>query len=277
MQTRSGLSWGVSRQPVREVDGAGSQVMAPWSSCSRRACIYMASGRAPRVKRIVVVGTQHEEKGLTNVASLLSLLEQLRPEVIYMESPPEAFEDYFNNTRKSLEAAAATRYRADCRVELVPVDLPTPAAKFFQDSQTLFEAVERSSRTYCRLVDQHRCRVGAYGFAYLNSAYCKEYFSQLHEAVREAVARIGDHKLIATYDSWTRTHRLRDEGMMANIEKHARQVSFSTAVFLVGVAHRHSMNSVRPSQQEAEAIPLNWEFIELLENPNRSEHDASAC
>lgn len=219
------------------------------------------------MKRVVVVGTQHEEKGLTNVASLLSLLEQLRPEVIYLESPPAAFEDYLNGTRRSLEAAAATRYRADCGVELVPVDLPTPAAEYFQDSQTLFEAVERSSRTYCRLVDKHRYRVGAYGFAYLNSAYCKEYFSQLHEAVRDAVARNGDHKLAATYDSWMRTHRLRDEGMMANIENHARQVPFSTAVFLVGVAHRHSMIAVRPSQPGAGTTPLDWEFVELLENP----------
>jgi len=40
------------------------------------------------MKRIAVVGTVHEEKGLANVPGLLAILERIQPELIFLEIPP---------------------------------------------------------------------------------------------------------------------------------------------------------------------------------------------
>src|SRR5207247_10063342 len=107
------------------------------------------------MKRLSVVGTVHEEKGRANTSGLVGILERIKPEVIFLEIPPAAFDDHFNGDRGNLESTAVSRYRENHRVDLIPVDLPTPDGAFFAKHRDLCMRINRTSPDYCRLVVWH--------------------------------------------------------------------------------------------------------------------------
>jgi len=77
------------------------------------------------MKRVSLVGTVHEEAGLASISGLLGILERITPEVIFLEIPSGAFDDYSKGSRRNLESTAVSRYHEMRHVDLVPVDLPT--------------------------------------------------------------------------------------------------------------------------------------------------------
>lgn len=221
------------------------------------------------MKRVSVVGTVHAEKGRANTSALLAILERIKPEVIFLEIPSAAFDDHFNGNSGNLESTAVSRYRENHRVDLIPVDLPTPDAGFFAKHQHLSKRIERTSPDYRRLVHWHSQNVSAHGFAYLNSKDCSDLFSQLHEAMLAAIAKDVDHRLLAeVYDLWIRTNELREKGMTKNIENHCRQASFRSAVFLVGAAHRQPIIDLSRSEPRAATSTIQWVFGRFLEEPS---------
>src|SRR6266576_2782232 len=221
------------------------------------------------MKRVSVVFTEHEENGLVNASGLLAILERITPEVIFLECPSAAFDDYFNGNPGNLEAAAVSRYRENHRIDLIPVDLGTPDADFFAKPEHLSKRIERTSPDYRRLVDWHSQNVSAHGFVYLNSKDCSDLFSQLHEAMLAAIEKDVDHRLLAeVYDLWIRTNGLRDKGMMKNIENHCRQASFSNAAFLVGAAHKQAIIDLSRSEPRAASSTIQWDFGGFLEESN---------
>ena len=221
------------------------------------------------MKRVSVVFTEHDENGLANTSGLLAILERIKPEVIFLECPPAAFVGYLNGTHAKLEPTAVSRYRENHRVDLIPVDLPTPDEDFFAKHRDLNRRIERTSPDYRRLVDWHSQNVSAHGFAYLNSKDCSDLSSQLHEAMLAAIKKDVDHRLLAeVYDLWIRTNELRDKGMMKNIEKHCRQASFSSAAFLVGAAHRQCIINLSRRAPGAASSTIQWDFAGFLEETN---------
>ena len=154
--------------------------------------------------RVSVVFTEHEESGLANVSGLLAILERIKPEVIFLECPPAAFDSYLNGTHAKLESSAVNRYRETRPVELIPVDLPTPEAALFTNHRDLIERIARTGPEYDRFASWHRQYVSAHGFAYLNSAHCSDLFSKRHEAILTAIEKLAEPRLAECYDSWSR-------------------------------------------------------------------------
>jgi transposase len=59
-----------------------------------------------------LVCTVHQETGRATVAELHAILEHIRPEVIFLEAPPEAFDDFYQNgSQENLESTAVRQYR----------------------------------------------------------------------------------------------------------------------------------------------------------------------
>lgn len=198
--------------------------------------------------RVLVVGTYHAEKGLVTVSRLVALLERIRPEVIFLELPSAALGDFLHGTRSNLESTAVRRYREENReVLLEAVDLPKPHDGFFREQRFLVEKVERTSRKYCRLVDENARCIEEFGFAYLNSERSSQAWSAINEEERDTVEwladrRAVDHQRVAeAYESWTTMNERREEAMLTRIDNYARLHPFTTGVFLIGAAHRHSI------------------------------------
>ncbi len=216
------------------------------------------------MKRVSVIFTEHEESGVANASELVAILERINPEVIFLECPPAAFDDYLNGAHAELEATAVNRYRALHPVDLVPVDLPTPEGDFFAAFREVVERVARTGPEYDRIASCHRQYVAAHGFTYLNSAHCSNLFSKHHEAILTAIAKLADRKLADCYDTWIRTNKLRDTAMMMSIENYFRQSSFGRGAFLVGAGHRLSMVDLSGGGQVATSSTIQWDFGSFL-------------
>lgn len=210
--------------------------------------------------RVYVVFTEHEERGALTVSGLVEILERIDPEVIFLECPPEAFPRWFDLTYHRLERTAVARFRETHSVDLVPVDLPTPEADFFADFREVIERVSRSGPEYDRLASWHRQYVEEHGLAYLNSAQCSDLRSKRHQAMLAAIAELADPRLAEIYQSWIRTHELRDAEMIANIRKYCRQSPRGRAALLVGAAHRQSMIELTAMESGYGSTQVEWDF-----------------
>jgi hypothetical protein len=151
------------------------------------------------MKHISVVGTVHEECGPANASALLDLLESIKPEVIFLEMPPDALHDYFGGARQNLESTAVNRYRAGHEVEFVAVDLPTPDESFFRKSFELNRTLKKRSYEYFRLVQSDTQYIHAHGFAYLNSEHYDRLWSEVHEVTLIALKKLADKELEEFY------------------------------------------------------------------------------
>jgi hypothetical protein len=224
--------------------------------------------------RVTVVFTEHEERGLTTATGLLAILDQIRPEVIFLECPLASFESYLSGAHATLEPTAVLRYREVYpAVDLIPVDAPTPDASLFADFRDLISRVALTGPEYDRVASWHRQYVVAYGFAYLNSQYCSDIISQQHEAILAGIATLADQRLAECYELWTRTNRARDLAMVSNIADHCRHCSFSRAAFLVGAAHRQAIIDLSTRDPGALAPTIQWDFDSFRLD---STHGASA-
>jgi len=213
------------------------------------------------VNRISLICTVHEEKGPARVSELRTVLERIRPDVIFVEVPTEALEDFFvTRCQANLESNAVNGYRRTHPVDIVPVDLPTPDAEFFRNNQSLFEWVEEKSPEYRQLIDLHSRRVTAYGFAYLNSEHCDKLWEEVNAEVLNTVKKMGDTRLLELHELWITTIERRDKGMMENILEYCRTNSFDRGVFLAGASHRRSVIAEAVKQSEAAPNNITWDL-----------------
>lgn len=212
---------------------------------------------------IWVVGSVHEEKGLASVAEGYRILEQLRPEVIFLEVPTSLNEEQvLSGLRETLESKTVGLYSKIHPVELVPVDLPTPEMYFFTNNGRLLSRIERASREYCRLIDLHGDNVRRYGFAYLNSGHCDEIFRQLYREMEATVRRLDEHGLTDLLKTWDQMIERRDIEMLKNIRARCEAKQFERGVFLVGAAHRRSLMAKLESEGEATFPEVEWKFLD---------------
>ena len=175
--------------------------------------------------------------------------------------PTSALADHFDGTRSNLESTAGREYRTRCRDELVAVDMPTPEGEFFFSLDHVRRSVRSRSVDYCRLVNWDEQYIKSYGFDYLNDAHCSAITADIHEALLAALAEIGDARLFASHELFTRTNEWRDETMLANISNYCASSAFHSGVFLVGAAHRKSLFLKTAASASQESTPVQWDFV----------------
>lgn len=213
------------------------------------------------MNRVSLVCTVHEEKGAATASALLEILERIRPEVIFVEMPPAAVDDYFATcARANLESKAVRRYRSGREVRIIPVDLPTPDETFFRDNKFLFEKIEQQSSEYCRQIDLHSAYVSQYGFAYLNSEFCSKFWVDVDAEIKCTIERMKDARLDELYRLWRSTIDGRDNEMMRNILRFCGEESFDNGVFLVGASHRQVLIDRGKEQSDAYPDRIQWSF-----------------
>lgn len=193
--------------------------------------------------RILLVATVHEELGLASVLTAQhAILERGRPDVIFLEIPPDVFHDFEAGIRSNLESRAARQYREDNDIALVPVDLTTPDESFFKDIQYLDRRLSTTSSAYRRLIDQHSYDVAAYGFPYLNSHRCSSAWSDIYAAMHAGIQHLSrDTRLREIFERWRHTNALRDSAMLSSIADYCSRSPFKNGVLLIGAAHRQSI------------------------------------
>lgn len=194
------------------------------------------------MKSISLVCTIHDENGRANVQELCAILERIRPEVIFLEAPPDVLEKYLNgNTSNKLESAAVRQYCASKGAKPIPVDLPTPEERFFRDWESLQERLKGKSLDLRRLLTWYGNYVHDHGFDYLNSEHSSKMWSDIYADMRSVLGAIKDPKLSEIFETWNRKNELREIEMLRNIQKYCSENTFERGVFLIGAAHRQSI------------------------------------
>ena len=195
------------------------------------------------MKSISLICTVHEETGHANVSQLHLILERLNPQVIFLEVPESAMDDFYRTGhRRNLESTAIREFRERNRLELIPVDLPTPHESFFRDSNNLFKRIEGiSSSGYRRLKLWDTNYVRDHGFAYLNSEYSEKMWSDIYDEMQAVIEKLNEPSLTRLFDQWVEANDLRENEMLRNIKQYCSSNSFHTGAFLIGAAHRKSV------------------------------------
>jgi hypothetical protein len=210
---------------------------------------------------VSLVCTVHEPLGRANVSELLAILERIQPEVIFLEVPPAAFDDHYENcSRQNLESMAVRQYREGRPVRLVPVDLPTPAREFFENHDQMRETIRAESAEFRQLLASERAHVRAYGFSYLNSEHYSKLTADLDAEMLRTIKRLGNCRLVEIFESGKEKDDLREKAMMENIQKYCRENTFDKGVFLVGAAHRRAIIDISRTQSAMDSTRIQWDF-----------------
>jgi hypothetical protein len=192
---------------------------------------------------------------------LHSIFEQLRPEVIFLEVPPDNYDEFFIScSRENLESKAVRLYRENNQVELVPVDIPTPDIRFFEDYKYLQRSVESNSRDSRRLLTWHRNYIFDYGFAYLNSEHCRKMFADISADEIATIKMLADARLNEISQGWDKKNELREIEMIKNISDYSKKSPFERGVFLIGAAHRQSIIDRTSQSIDDHSNQINWDF-----------------
>ena len=208
---------------------------------------------------VSLVCTVHGEKGLANISELRAILERIRPEVIFLELPPDSFTNISLLAVEAISSRSASKYCEGRQGKLVLVDRPPPDEAFFRDHQYLSKTIEDRSSEYCRLIDLNSSQVAKHGFAYLNSELCSKLWSDVDKEMLVTIGKIGEPKLVEIYESWIRTNNLREKKWVENIEQYSgrirsRRVSFSLGQHIAN-PHRQSIK-----HSAADATRIQWDF-----------------
>lgn len=120
---------------------------------------------------IILIGTNHANKGNCNHIELLKIIERIKPEVIFLEMMPSEYNYYYQyKTRSRLESDTILLYLEKQNVIQVLVDYDIlPDQLFFDNDKMMHYEIERRSRGYCNLIDTNSALVAQYDFKYLNS------------------------------------------------------------------------------------------------------------
>ncbi len=225
------------------------------------------------MKCISLVGTVHQETGLASISGLQTILERIRPEVIFLEMPSAALDAFFNGTRRNLESSAVNLYRERHDVELVPVDLPTPDEEFFRDIRDLTDTIKRTSPTCSRLFYRDTHYLRTYGFAYLNSDHYTRLWAELYEAMLTAIEDLGDHRFLKVYQTWTDINERREKEMIRRVEDYSVQNSFGRGALLVGAAHRQPIIDKSRMGNRAGVPTIQWDLDKFMQAEPRWESE----
>ena len=191
---------------------------------------------------ISLISTTHKEKGLANSKNLCSILQYIKPELVFIELPHNQHADYFTNfTLRTVESDALNIFRKHNQVKIILVDSVVSDASIFKEVNFLFDNIHRNSKhldSISEYIYQFTCQ---YGFPYLNSNKHNEHLTAQKEEEHKVVQRLNDSKLIALYEKWNNIHAQREIEMLNNIQECSAKHSFINVVFLVGSAHSHSI------------------------------------
>ncbi len=206
------------------------------------------------MSNITFISTIHKEIGKCNPDELCKIIEQIKPEVIFLEAREE---DYSKEQRilfssfpvfhKRLEISAIQRYELSNIIEYEPVLDNGLADAFDKKYKIVFK-----NPVLQKLGDSFNKIAGEGGFDFLNSLES----TRLQEEMRTEELRILNNvKLANEVDADIEEY---ENAMLRNIYSYCKKYSFTTAIFMCGVAHRKSIIEKINKLKAREEVKLNW-------------------
>ncbi|MBO6536135.1 MAG: hypothetical protein JJ966_07930 [Balneolaceae bacterium] len=203
---------------------------------------------------ITLISTIHEEHGKCNSDELCSILEILKPEVIFLEALDNTYSNYdkqmfenFGVYHHKLELAAIQKFIKYCPVTYISVldkQLPESFNEKY-DQLDNFNELKQLFENQNKIIERE-------GFDYLNSSRCTVQNEELREL---EVKLLNDSELEQIVRSDIDEY---ENSMMRNIQSYCSKNQFNNAVFMCGVAHRKSIISKIEQFSNNGKREINW-------------------
>ena len=216
------------------------------------------------MNKVTLISTEHRESGKCNSGELYRIIESIGPEVIFEEeTDDDKYHSYYNqdDSFKSLEIQTITKYKRDYDVKNIPVDGDQDQYLTFEEWEYLDDFFKQYT-VYKQIINEHCSLRNKYGFAYLNSERCFELFKKMKITEEQLISFSGPKRDILTrYNTlFQKKHDVRENTMLQNIYKYSKENQYNQAVFLLGYAHRKSMEKKISEYESNDTLILNWSF-----------------
>lgn len=209
-----------------------------------------------QLHNVTLISTIHKEYGNCNSFELLKIIENICPDVIFLEAFANNYSPYdqmmlsqFGIYKERLELQAIQKYSQNHTFEYVPVLDIGLSDEFVTKIKIV------SENTDCqRLLDKYSSLEMDGGFQFLNS----EKSITLQEEMRELEDLIVDDEIMR--QKVNASINAYENSMLRNIYSFCKEKSFNTAIFMCGVAHRKSIIEKIKEYETNSEIKLNWTF-----------------
>ncbi|MBK8143852.1 MAG: hypothetical protein IPK62_02035 [Bacteroidetes bacterium] len=199
----------------------------------------------------------HTEVGKCNAEELCKIIENIRPEVIFLEALDETYSTYdtylfssFGVSHKKLEISAIQRYGFTNTFEYIPVLDNAISAAFETKSKIVCE-----NREWQELIDSYRSLASEYGFKFLNSTESIKLQEEMRILERHLLNGLDLNKCVdADIDAY-------ENSMIRNIHSYCERSRFNSAIFMCGAAHRKSIIEKVEKLKSMETDSPNWIFF----------------
>lgn len=205
---------------------------------------------------ITLISTIHKENGNCNSNELLKIIENIRPDVIFLEAFEENYTKYdqmifsqFGVYKERLELKTIQKYSQNYSFEYVPVLDIGLSDEFETKTKIVSENTE-----FQKLLDNYNSLEKEGGFKFLNS----EESIILQEEMRQWENRIIDNEILL--QRVTTNLDEYENSMLRNIYSFCKKNSFNSAIFMCGAAHRKSIIKKIEEYEKKEPLKLNWTF-----------------
>lgn len=198
--------------------------------------------------------TVHEDKGMCNADELYAILENINPEVVFLEAIDETYSNYdkqlfslFQVYHKKLEIAAIQKYTLKKSFSYIPVLDEGLSNTFDITYNSLPENTDFET-----LLTNFNKIASKEGFQFLNSAESM----RLQEEMRTLEKILLNNSELyninkANIDEY-------ENSMIKNIYSICKDTQFENAVFMCGVAHRKSIIEKIKNINTKENPNINW-------------------
>jgi len=210
---------------------------------------------------ITFISTIHKEAGKCSPDELHLIIQQIRPDVIFLEALEDTYSEYqkhifenFGVFNDKLEIAAIQQYSNHASFEYVPV-LDSGLTDSF-DNKYNSPCMDRDPELN-EILYKLETQTQELGFKFLNSLECIE----LNELMRERESQLlagseVDAAAKADIDSY-------ENSMIRNIYNYCKINQFNTGIFMVGSAHRKSIIEKIEKFRLEDDVCINWKLLEI--------------
>ncbi len=210
------------------------------------------------MRHITFISTIHKEIGKCNAEELCKIIEELSPEVIFLEAIDETYSVYekylfktYGAYHQKLEISAIQKYSHKTSFYYVPV-----CENGLSDTFRKKINIVCRNRELQKLIDNFNYKAAENGFLFLNSSECIE----LQEEMRALESQIlNNSELEKTVNVDIDAY---ENPMIRNIYSYSNNNNFSSAIFMCGAAHRKSIIKKIEKSKTEEKVNLTWTVFE---------------
>jgi pheromone shutdown protein TraB len=209
---------------------------------------------------VTVIFSMHKEFGNCDIKGLYTIIEKIKPEVIFEELDYPRFDEaYKEQDPFSLETKTITMYLQKYTIEHIPVD--TYEMPEINTEKKLFmeKFICENNNDYKEILIKQTLLAGRDGFAFLNSKQFSDLTEKIKAQEEMTYQNTDNEEYKKIYKDWIMFNDNREYEMIKNIYNYSNEHKYNKAIFLIGADHINSI-AKKIQNYKDENVNINWIF-----------------